>query len=138
MQAHAKTFDKWKPRLAPEKSDANVDADAAARTAALPAAPAAGSPPRSQAQHLPPPRAVSDVKLDVEAVDGVDLQRAQVELLLAMPALYHRQDPTRPPKIWNPFGELRPGFLPKYNEHLKARGNADHRLIGLVPVMYLA
>ena len=146
-QGHVKTFQKWKERLASTSTATAASTDGGGDASGSMSK--AGGPPRSQAQVLlPSPVPLSDVMLDTAPAPAPptshdtdssreELQRAQVELLLAMPALYHRQDPTQPPKIWNPFGELRPGFLPQYNEHLKKRGNADHRLVWFVPVLYV-
>ena len=131
-QAHVRTFQKWAGRLS-QPLDTGVAATAGA--------PAPGQPPAGVAQ-------LSDVKVEgsggggwsASMADGKvleELQRAQVELLLALPALYHRQDPTRPPKIWNPFGELRPGFVDQYNKHLQARGNTDHKMVWMVPALYV-
>lgn len=65
------------------------------------------------------------------------LQRATVELLLSLPALFHRKDPTRPPTIWNPFQELRPGFMPRYNESLKSRGDRDRIMTKVLPALFI-
>lgn len=149
-QSHAATFKKWTERLASFADGGSAAADA--KVAALPTS--CGGPPSSQAQSLPPPASalsVGDVKVETAGAAGADahalapgaspslaeLQRAQVELLLALPALYHREDPTQPPRIWNPFGELRPGFLPQYNKHLQKRAVSNHRLVWLVPALYL-
>ena len=72
-----------------------------------------------------------------EVLDSDTLLRAQAELLLCMPALFHRQDATRPPSIWTPFKELRPGILPEYNKILQSRGDWDRRMIKIVPITYL-
>jgi len=73
--------------------------------------------------------------------DGMEqaltLQRATVELLLSLPALFHRQDPSRPPTIFNPFGELRPGHLPEYNKHLEKRGPNQERFEIVVPAVLI-
>ena len=60
-----------------------------------------------------------------------------VQLLLSLPALFKGRDPNRPPKIWNPFGELRPGFLPEYNKALVARKRTNRKLVIIVPAAFL-
>ena len=66
-----------------------------------------------------------------------EAQTAMVQLLLSLPALFKGRDPNRPPKIWNPFGELRPGFLPEYNKALVARKRTNRKLVIIVPAAFL-
>ena len=59
-----------------------------------------------------------------------NVQRAVLEVLLSIPALFHRQDPTRAPT---------PGMaeiLPKYGEMLDVRGCINGHLIWLTPLAF--
>ena len=69
--------------------------------------------------------------------ERADMQRAMVELLVALPSLFHRQDPTRPPSIWTPNKELRPGFVPAYNRHILKRSAGQRKLVWAIPLLYL-
>jgi hypothetical protein len=80
---------------------------------------------------------VSDPKGEDGVLDSATLLRAQAELLLCMPALFHRQDATRHSSIWTPFNELRPGILPKYNQKLQARSELNRKMIWIVPLTYV-
>ena len=71
------------------------------------------------------------------SAENSTLAKATVELLLGLPALFHRQDPSRPPSIYNPFGELRPGHIPPYNKILLKRGDLQNLFEGVIPIMYL-
>lgn len=72
-----------------------------------------------------------------EAEGGVDLQRATAEILLSLPALFHRQDPTRPPTIWTPFGVPQPQILPKYGRILQFRQDFERHFIWVLPALYI-
>jgi len=70
-----------------------------------------------------------------------DVQRAMLEVLVGLPALFHRQDPTRPPTIWGPnltddFKLPQPAFLPAYSKKLAVRKLNDQRLTWIVPTVF--
>ena len=62
---------------------------------------------------------------------------AQQAVTLSLPALIVRQDPTRPPKIWTPFGVPQPQILPKYASILQLRKKTDRHLVWMIPLAYL-
>jgi len=97
-------------------------------------------PPPAQSQGATASEEVEPVLLPppTNATQPIELlQRATIELLLGLPALFHRQDPSRPPKIFNPFGELRPGHLPPYNKVLIKRGDYQRRFEAIIPFFFL-
>lgn len=92
----------------------------------------ANLPPPSASQ--PPPKVAKDVV--AEPPQEIDWQKALVELLVAMPPLFLRKDPTRPETIWTPWKEPQPQILPKYGKHLAARKHQDIQCIKIAPALF--
>ena len=138
-KTHAATYQRWAQLIDPES------AQGATKEAAIHEVPA--QPVSSTRSQTSP--AMIQVELDrdrgrdldqAKKGDGsgsIDWQRAMVELLVALPALIHRQDPTRPPKIWTPFwGTPQPHILPKYGKLLQYRHELNHRLVVVFPSLF--
>lgn len=104
-----------------------------ARRAVHAQAPESADLPPSAASQTPPVVAEEVVK---EPPQQIDWQKALVELLVAMPPLFLRKDPTRPETIWLPWKEPQPQILPNYGKHLKQRKHTDIECIKIFPILF--
>ena len=106
-QRHAVNYNKWADALLPPEALEDPEMQASLEPAKIsPSSDACGAPP------------------------AIDTQRAMLELLLSIPTLFHRQDPTRTP---TPYMAQ---ILPKYDHMLKMRKRLDRRLIWLIPLAF--
>ena len=134
---HASSTGVWKKHAAVHTkwADALADQSLSAQSPP-PAMPRAGQPPLAQGQvHVTVDDPAGPSKPSQEEEGGFDTQRAIVELLVALPSLFHRQDPTRPPTIWTPFGVPQPQIMPKYGKALATRKKIDRQLVWIVPLL---
>lgn len=111
-QRHAVNYNKWADALLPPK----VPEDPEMQASLEPAKVAPSSDPCGAG--LPP---------------AIDTQRAMLELLLSMPTLFHRQDPTRTDHA-DP--SLVKEILPKYHNLLEVRKSLDGHLMWIIPLAF--